>query len=372
MLWWKLPGPGAFVASIVNDLRDGRNVVVCLPTNTPPDLRSAVQDGYEWGGAWSTLSCEDFRDCAPLSGLYKRFVPCEDQFDLLQSTRDLVQRPGFVGHVIWVDDLSPREWTEWRRFLEDYQVACRGIEGLRRTIFCVKIAGVAATELCKEDVCLAVHKYDQSVSSLDMYLYASSQLQDETELPVLKELRLELIASLAQWDGMMVAELATLDLHELLQPLDCLRQLAVKHGIDLALPEKSEEAWHMGATYRMRDKWVVHSCACAVANVNEVTLRIWRAQLRALYPFVEEQRQAIIEQVRPYLKNQDGSMIEDVQSLEVAHLHKILHENSRFQQLEVLDRVAVLRNVRNQLAHRCVMNPNDLRTPAFQAPLASS
>ena len=42
-VWWRLPGPAEFVRRTASELREGRNLVLCLPRYLPDGLSDALR-----------------------------------------------------------------------------------------------------------------------------------------------------------------------------------------------------------------------------------------------------------------------------------------------------------------------------------------
>ena len=45
--WWGLPGPALFSSRVAADLREGKNVVVYMPTYSPPGFLDSVRDSLD-------------------------------------------------------------------------------------------------------------------------------------------------------------------------------------------------------------------------------------------------------------------------------------------------------------------------------------
>lgn len=92
----------------------------------------------------------------------------------------------------------------------------------------------------------------------------------------------------------------------------------------------------------------------------ELQRRIWRAQLKVIYPWLEERRQEWIERYRPSLQVNDH-----LRALGVTHIDEIEIGALAFQLENHIDRskrdrLAMLTRMRNRLAHRRPANPDDV------------
>ena len=52
-LWWRFPGPPRFIDEVMQDFRDGKNVIICIPdwTSAMPltGIRTTVDYEHDWG-----------------------------------------------------------------------------------------------------------------------------------------------------------------------------------------------------------------------------------------------------------------------------------------------------------------------------------
>ena len=169
--WWRLPGPSRFVCRVVDDLRDGKNVTLCLPAHLPDGLARAILDELGDSWSWTTLSLDDGEDRQVLT-LYARFVSDEEP-SAIRNASGLATNPAMGGRIIWIDAMSLISWVVWKRFLGEYQHACRSRSILERGIFCIPLVGELALDPPVEDACLANHFWRGVVGYLDILTYAT-------------------------------------------------------------------------------------------------------------------------------------------------------------------------------------------------------
>ena len=65
MRWWELPGPLSFATEVVDDLRQGKNVIVCLPAHTPDGLRPVARRVFGIEESWRTIRGKDIDENTP-------------------------------------------------------------------------------------------------------------------------------------------------------------------------------------------------------------------------------------------------------------------------------------------------------------------
>lgn len=372
MDWWRLPGPQYFVDEIANDLRGGRNVIVCLPLHVPTGLRTAVRSSLDQDIHWQTVPCSGLRAGSPLDNLYE-WLNLLHQARELRTLNTLLNHPHFGGYFLWLEEMDPERWSLWRDFLSEYANACRGMSILERTVFCVPLIGPDALDLPKEDVCLSIRRYEGYVSRLDMLLFSNGQFTESGSSPVLHDLQVEIMAALAQWDASLAEIMAGKPLDLLLNCAEWLREEALSRGCGPDIPSSVPEAWALGLVNRNNGLTQLHSCACALHDTRELDRRLWKAQIRVLYPFLEEQRQLILERAKSFLelpyKDWNGEIIEDIQDLEFNQIETLLRIKYSRLHRDLLDRIAILRKIRNALAHMKTVDPEWLKSDAVMHPL---
>src|SRR5215471_16398918 len=217
-LWWQLPGPSRFVGHIVQDLRDGKNTVLCLPEHTPDGLASAMRSvlGAEW--PWHTLQVqEEAGGGDPLHLLFSRFVP-HARPEALWNTEALVAEEAFAGNILWLDGLTACTWPAWKSFLKDYEHACRNRSVLERTLFCIPLVGDLALDPPEEDICLARHAWKGYVDLLDMLVFTAVLLEGRQMPGLLRRVVVALIAHVAIWDPLVSECLARENLETIFAP----------------------------------------------------------------------------------------------------------------------------------------------------------
>ena len=241
-------------------------------------------------------------------------------------------------------------------------------------MFCLVLIGESTNEVPDEDVCLSVRRYDGRVSRLDMQLYVSAHKGAINDQDLLENLKSELVVALAQWDGGLANDLRDRSFEELLDH-SLLKQVASERGWGQSAGTCNGASWEQGSAHRIGGRVILHSSICALVDTKELSRRLWQAQLRVLYPFVEEQRRIILDWTRPYIRmpytTRFGATIQDANDLEIGHIETILKDNMDFRDRELMRRIEHLREIRNNLAHFEVVRAELLRSSALADPLGN-
>jgi hypothetical protein len=354
-LWWRLPGPSRFIGAVAGDLRDGRNVTLCLPEHLPDGLARGIRDELGDCWSWTTLSLDEDSARDPVSALYRRFATDDEPFSL-RNARSLATNGGISGRVIWVEGMPVHSWAAWRRFLAEYQHACRSRSLLERGIFCTPLIGELALDPPVEDACLANHSWRGVVDYLDILTYAASVIQRRGSSPVQHRLMVAVVSSLAQWDPRVCDLFADESLERILDPVPSLREMALRRNWPGAQgPDGLVNCWHLGMIDDLDAKPMVHSAALAHNDpTSEIARRIWGAEIGVLLPFIEEKRRGFLEHYGKLLQvpfQTPFGVITDVRDLEVGHIDYQISICGRGVAPGVRKVIARLRDIRNALSH---------------------
>lgn len=350
-LWWQMPGPQSFVARLVAGLRDGKNLAVCLPAHFPDGLAAAARaalDDADW--AWHTLDLSGDGAAPPLELLFSHFAPDADAGDL-RNVPALLRIPAFAGRLIWLDGVTHSTWPAWKKFIGDYQHACRAVSTFERTLFCVLLRGELALEPPAEDVCLARHCWRAASDSIDILLFTASLFADKQFTHLHRRVAVSLVAHLALWDPAVSERLADEPLDALLAPEPLLREIARERGWSADTPF----AWHLGTAETFDGAEQTHSAALALTDPGgEIARRVWSAEVGVLLPYVEEKRRELIARLADVFpmphRTRFGEQIDDVRDLEIGHIE---HKVNALAAVDADTRSFVrrLREIRNCLSH---------------------
>jgi hypothetical protein len=356
-LWWQLPGPNQFVLQVVQDVRDGKNVVLCLPEYAPGGLayaiRSVLDDGDGW--LWYTLDIHGHDSVEPAHVLYSRFVP-EAPSDAIRNGKTLSQEETFAGKILWLEGLTANSWPAWKAFLTDYEHACRSCSLFERTLFCVPLTGMLPLDPPAENVCLSHHPWRGVVNRLDMLLFTSNLFQDRRMPAFQKRVVTSVVANLALWDPAVAERFTSEDLEHILHPVSILQEIARERGWHPIAGKLPPCLWSRGMVDLMEGEESVHSAALALADIQgTIRRRIWSAEVGVMLPFVEERRQEILAHLAGVLRvpftTRFGEVISDVHDLEIGHIENQLITNGIKVHPDIRRLVQQLREIRNCLSH---------------------
>ncbi len=368
--WWGLNGPGGFVASLADDLRSGRNIVIALPDHHPPALAAALHERLLDDGLpglrkldLSGLPSEEWSSPARL--IHERFAPLTDPL-VVPSARTVAFAPALAGTVLWISGLSGNCWATWSRFLDQYKDACRLRPEYDRCLLALPRVGEPPTTGLRNELTLAVRRWEGFVRRIDMLLYLSRRFERSSVASAFRELAVTISVEIAGTDPMLADRLADASLDQILEPHDLLAELARERGWPTG--GTWPPSWHRGS-FDLRDgRPFPHSAAERREAINR---RVWRGQIAVLYPLLEDLRLQFVAQFRhlltvPYCTDLDT--IHQIEALELAHLLHQLRPRLPARRLLPLQRC---KDARNELAHLRPLAAARLLDPEFFALLMS-
>jgi hypothetical protein len=356
--WWQLPGTRQFIDRVVQDLRDGKNVILSLPEHLPSGLSNAIQSELGDDCDWHKISVRDESLVEPIHFLFDCFVG-EISPKEIRNARTLAQHPQFSGKIIWLDDVTVDIWPVWKKFILDYEQPCRAISPLYRTLFVVSLVGELAIAPPAENVCLSHHTWEGVVNSLDMLLFTASVFPSKRLSDLQKQVAISVITHLALWDFEVSERLVCEKIENILSPEPILLEIAQERGwyYDHTQKIPFQEIWCKGMKNTVEGEAKIHSSALALDSLaqGQIKGRIWKGEVGEVLPFIEERRQEIIERLSKVLKvpfkNSFGEIIRDLRDLEIGHIEYQLSQTDKIVNPEIRQLVKKLKEMRNSLSH---------------------
>lgn len=336
-LWFRLPGPIDLVDEVCTRLEEACNLRLVLPNEVRDAFLSELKTRIaRYGGLYlEEVNCLDPRGALPT--LWRR-VP-EDAKRSGSTLKDLICGLSGRWFWIWADD---GDLDIWWNFLKDYTTMLRsgGIDD--PPVFCLAgCGGEPPTSEC--DVLLRCIRWQGSLSRRDVEAYAwNVRAENRVSHPWYHELAVSVIASLAGEDIPFVEHLSRLDVPLL---LDRVRAL---DGYDGNPPGKLS----MTTGTEAADEW---------------SRRIWRGQIREVFPLLEEMRLLLLTEgatfIQPPFRIYEGSQIrttEDPRELELGYLSRLLEGHGELGRMAFL-----LKGIRDGLAHLRPVPIHKLTNPLF-------
>jgi hypothetical protein len=352
---WHLPGPSQFVGRVGSDLKQGKNIALCVPSLSPGDLLSAISSRIEKSWRWSRHVPSS--DLPPIDQLQKHL----SLGDEVTKVEDLTSQDNLEGLVVAVDLNSQSRIDWWRDFLSSYSEHL-DTESPGGPRFILQFSGSQVLEAPGSQVRLSVRKWEDVTREIDVRHVAEREMESRGLAPLQHQLAVEMIVRLALWDMQLAAELSRLSLEEISAPVDQLDKYAEAKGW-----EQGETAtWFDGTRDTFLGEKQVHSAMCAIrGNISAIESRVWAAQTAVMFPFLEARLIDLIQGLNCLPDSADVSTDGDTkivgkEEFELSDVHRELRRNGRASP-ELKAIVRKLKRIRNRIAHRELLRASELK-----------
>ncbi|MFC3086707.1 hypothetical protein [Tabrizicola soli] len=324
---WALPAPGQFLAEAeAAALRGG--AVLALDASTPRGLAAELSRRFQ--SSHSAHRLQPQSGIPPLPALAD-LVGCEGGLGVLVAAADQVV-------IVEGDDLPFADLEAWKIFLHRFGRE-RAQVGNGLAILFLGPAGFGAEGLGRIE-------WTGRMRRLDAMIWAEFHVPSGRS-GLFQDLAVNLAAELCGWRLDLIADLVTQREEDILSPLGWLRRNA-------------DRRQDFEVNYGTRGFYCpVHLLFSG--QMKEIELRIWRAQLSALFPWIEEHRLRIIDRYRKFLRIDDHLrklQVNDVENIELGALRFQLRPYLPRNELEHIEALA---SMRNDLAHRKPVDPQKFR-----------
>lgn len=350
MDWWMIPGPRSFIDAVIDDVREGKSVFLKLPDNVPGRFSYALKESLREEINWESVRVSPAAN--PVDFLYSYFVPQADPRKL-RSEASLAGEPEFQRKLISIEGIAPEDWSAWSNFFLEYERVSRAVPESRRSLFLIRIQGPGHAHTPPTAVGLSCRRWDGWLRRNDLQLYSNSCVRDRKS-GLETDLTATLISELGGWDPALCDYLAQFNVDQLIRPAPLLEAFAAEKGWSFQPGPYDEVAWSEGLWQTYLGKQTPHTAFGAFLLGQRFLNRLlWKAEIVILMPYIEEQRQILIETYRAHLRLPHYSkygVINDVYDLEIGMLELLLGQSGAPGKA-TLDFIRNLKLARNQLSH---------------------
>lgn len=336
---WELPAPRRFLFDIESEIARGALVVIG-DASLPGGFDSALRTYFRNRGFVVEALTPD-----------SRHLPAEAVATAFASTPDLrrlARDSSLTDHLasISTECLDEAAITGWRLFLARFLREKEGPGDGLRVLLKVNSEG--------EDWSTLPHvMWRGRLRRTDVSVWADLHAPLSRQEP-LATLAAALAIDLCGWRLDLAADIARARREDLLNPIGWL-ELHISRAV--------------AATCMLNDEPM--ECPLALlkqGREEEIRRRIWKAQLTALFPWLESHRQRVLEKHHRLLRV-DGQLrdlgLRDVNDLELGRIARQLRSRIGRAESDLLECLAALRN---DLAHRRVVDSETLNRALHEAP----
>lgn len=360
--WWNLPGPNKFILNIVNDLHEGKNVIMCLPEHFPEGLYNAIKNNIQLDNKyWQKLDTNDWNDISPEECLYKHFVNNYNPYKLI-NPNSLSNEESFSDYYVWLNGVKVESWDVWKKFIVEYSHVIKSKPKTGRSVFCIPITGDIVNNLPEEDVCLAIYFWKGVVDLLDMQIFVSYLLSESKYNVNNKNILISVISRIALWDPILSEILTNENFQTVLNPYEILKKIGLERKWSYDNLYSNDNLWVKGMQNYIGDKDQLHSAVLVFNDKNnEIKRRIWSGEVSVILPFIEEKRLEIINEIGKILKlpfkDKYNNIIDNIFDLEIGHIMDLIVKNKFYIDKNLFQLICRLREIRNSLSHIEIPDP---------------
>lgn len=325
-IWWgSVPNAARYVQEIVDAIHEEKSMVLVLGENVPwrdflPALiEERIADISD--RSLRRLACPEEEPGAYLLEHY-----CMEETRLTyragkSHAQFLAEAEGLVLHkaILWIDIADAGKARAWTDFVRDYHKFAK--KGAAKPSFILIFSedyGVGRG--CKG---LSYHAFSEEVNEFDRFAFATLMAAYGIEQRRFKPYLAMLAATICAEDMELCALCSRYGMEFLRSPGKTLRKIA------------EEEVRSDGSPFVLDDLY------------EDLERRIWKAQVKTVFPVIEDRRQAYIERCYDALR----AMNLVPEEVEIGALsHKAAIGELRFPSADVED-IRLLKEARNHLAH---------------------
>lgn len=346
---WQCPGPSRLVAGIVEDVIDGKPVLLTNPRLAPDGVEQELAAGFSLHGYRLIL----LEDCgqSPARQVLEAADADEDMGRELRAD-DLIGHSSIDGLVFLFAIADQSSLSRWADFLLRLSIARRASPDREPLRIVLSLKGDLASGL-KASATPNARFVDvgDAVTHIDLLLVAYHKMGGSHGTSLKGDLIAQTAASLAIWDHQLLVRLLDESMDRLFNPLAVLQDYAAELGWGAS----TQKTRHEGIVRAVGGREEIHSAYIALSDpAGVVPSRVWAGQAAVLLPAIERRRQELITQGRRYLKpvvpfRTGYEVINSIHDLEIGQVWHLLKKQNA--PLNLQSQALRLRSARNLLAH---------------------
>lgn len=365
--WWKLPSTTKFLNSVVNDIKNGKNTILWFPEVIDPGYIRELCDFIRSHNCYSLVKLNPL-DKKPIDYLCEYFkiqtVTSEDR-----SLKKLLTNNALEGKILLIQP-NPN-LIEWLEFALKCQHELQDIEPISRCLLILPIAGISNNTLPKPDICLSVKIYLKIIQDVDLELFYNAMIDDlNWKNELLKKTYISILNQISNDDFQFSKHLLNQSQEKIFDPFEIMVEYAQSknwgsYGYKDLKDLKNEELdfFYMKGIINFRNNQPsYHSAFLALHNRrSDIEQRIWTAQVKVLFPFVEIYRHRLLKKLNgvltfPYLKKigTGETIINNASDLEIGDIKfQITSRSNGVKQIgkEMFNCICVLKEIRDKMSH---------------------
>ena len=344
-IWWnKVTNAVRFVENISESINSGYSVILQLPKYVPwyASMMEIVNSYIMRDNSTRSFKKECDQGIEPGEYLINKF--CKQE--VRAHYRPGIGYPRFLAQIkeitlnqsiLWVSEVDAVQVKRWHSFITDYNKALE--KNKTGGLFVIETNDIS---LLKETKGIKLISYDDSIEEYDNYVFNMLAAAELKESKLFKQYLSEAVSSMLPDDIELASICISMGRKFLNNPIDKIRKAAKDNyrsdGTVFDVKESDEQ---------LKD-------------------RLWRAQIKIIFPLIEEHRNSVISkyknQIEPLLplRAAYGEEIDVVSGVELGTIAFLVTTGKIMVDANDSDKIRLLKNMRNTLAHIGVIEQNDI------------
>lgn len=345
-IWWgQVTNAVQFIRKIVESVLNEKHLAVELPRDLPwyDTMRDFAEEAIR--NRSSERNLESLQDSGQEPGkcVFEAFCNREKQSeyrpavgyaDFLAKCDDIV-----LNHrIVWVSDLAKQNYSAWLEFVSAYAAACKK-ERRAGGIFILELREQMGLSAKKGVHMLSFQKEIGHYDSIVFNMLAASSIKKSA---ISKEYLVELVSNIAGLDMELAAQ--------------CIRKYREFLNAPYIILQKIAEQGcrSNGETFENQFR------------EEEVKKQIWKAQIKIIFPLIEEFRGHFVDKYKEQIKRQlpipyaYGEEFTEADEVEVGTLYFMACNEKLHISTEDYHKLKMFREARNRLAHLCILSDQEM------------
>ncbi len=295
---WDLPGPTRFLERVTAAATGTSHGVagIALPTPRPDGVLDAVVRHIEDATSSIVTRVDAGMGLRGRSPLTLLAGVAGLRTSGLRSVEEFLDAPDLSGTVFLVDGIPAEDWYPWAFVLKQV----RSERSRRSRMLAPALAVILPPHVGPDDARAAlggILRWSGQVSRLDTQTHVEQMLGWPGD-SLLERTAVSVAVEISGWDLGLVEHLAAKPLDVLADPRDELARMA-----DMLRGRRP--CWANGMVDRWDGQVWVHTGALASAGRHDaIAKRVWRGQVRAVFPFLDQVRTAFVARYEDHIAGQ--------------------------------------------------------------------
>lgn len=344
-IWWeKVPNAVAFVSDIVENLLSEKSIVLSCSGNLPwyscmvRTIKEAVKQQNSSKRFESASNIHNPGDyllkefCKPEKRAEYR--PTKSYAKFFAGSDDIVLH----GRYIWIKVNSKEQMDAWMSLVSEY-IKERG-RGKEMAVFILEWNGGRNLQSKKG---ITTISFDEYVSEYDRIVFCTLASSSVGERPFIKDYLTELVANVVGNDIELCAA--------------CLRNYRefLKGPYKVICQVVNDQIRSDGTDYSFSN------------NEENVNYLIWRAQIKSIYPILEEYREEFVQKYASVIAkhlpmvSSYGETYDEPSDVELGTLKYMADNGMLYLQAKEAERLKVNKEARNKLSHLAVLSLEEIQ-----------